>query len=69
MAIKESGKAAALVIDTDLNHVVSILTHTDCLQAVLMAEQDANVGERSVKEYLRICLDKKRLVTTDVHLT
>uniref|UniRef100_A0A914WNM4 CBS domain-containing protein n=1 Tax=Plectus sambesii TaxID=2011161 RepID=A0A914WNM4_9BILA len=69
VALKESGKAAALVTDSEQCQVVSILSHTDCLQALLMAEQDAEMGEKSVKEYLRLCSDKKRLVTTNVHLT
>lgn len=67
--MKESGKAAALVYDTELDEVVSILSHTDCLQALMMAEHDKDMGERSVKEYLKICSQKKPLITTDVQLT
>lgn len=65
-ALKESNKAVALVMDSETTGTVSILSHTDCLRGVMMAESDGYIVEAPLQNYLNNCSVKKTLITANV---
>lgn len=67
-AMKTSSQSVSMIVDAH-NQLVSIVSHSDCLQVIMLAEKDENIGEKSVHDYLRIQNGKKRLITANANLS
>uniref|UniRef100_A0A915BYN0 CBS domain-containing protein n=1 Tax=Parascaris univalens TaxID=6257 RepID=A0A915BYN0_PARUN len=70
LALGQSGYNAAIIIDSEISAAVGILTITDCLRVITVAaNEDPDIGELTVKQFLHSYNGRKRLVTAPANLS
>lgn len=70
LALGQSGYNAAIIINSEISSAVGILTITDCLRVITVAaNEDPDIGELTVKQFLHTYNGRKRLVTAPANLS